>query len=345
MRRLAQLLDEPEHLVSKQVGLLEAKNGYPSHDARLLAESIQKIRVKTTELGLDPDDTTGAELYHALLARYDRDSQEFDHYYGTYRLNSDQKSAKAVQLVSSMFDLPQQWAVKNRAAKNLLRKLPPKHLMKQLHYRSVDSLLKREDTCQVLLAAKYIESGVWQRTFAKLVSAMDQTEIEMRPVQLIKFDFTNFSKDRGPANHIAYDTNSASLGLWPSEQLNKAPLLSMVLLMLEELNQFGQFNRQNQITKAGEMLNWWADMDHLIAELSSESVSMSLKDCAANALAGNDFHERSLDHARMGFWRELLSKYENLPELDGLFDHTAINKVMGLKPNVPDLAYEFAEDF
>lgn len=71
---IAQLLDEPERLVSRAIAQIEAKNGYPNHDVRLIAENIQRIRTKIAELGMDPDDTTGPELYHALIAKFQADS-------------------------------------------------------------------------------------------------------------------------------------------------------------------------------------------------------------------------------------------------------------------------------
>lgn len=86
-------------------------------------------------------------------------------------------------------------------------------------------------------------------------------------------------------------------------------------------------------------------MDYLVAELNSENISLNLKDCAANHIQSNVFEERSLGHGRAAFWRELVSRYENLPEIDGLFDDTIKQKIAGLKFSAPEPAYEFAEDF
>src|SRR5437868_15448289 len=99
-QRIARILDESEHQVTKLISKLEDKNGYPSHDVRLLAENIQKIRNKMTELGLDPEDTTGEELYHALLVKFQQDSNLFDVEHGAITLDFDQKSAKAADLLS-----------------------------------------------------------------------------------------------------------------------------------------------------------------------------------------------------------------------------------------------------
>ncbi len=66
---LAQLVQKPEAYVAKIIDELEAKNGSPSEDVRLLAENSVKSRAKLMDLRLDPNDTTEQELYHALLVR------------------------------------------------------------------------------------------------------------------------------------------------------------------------------------------------------------------------------------------------------------------------------------
>jgi hypothetical protein len=58
-RKISMLLDQPEPMVNKLLSELEDKNGYPSHDARHIAENSQKVRLKIVALGLDPEDTTG----------------------------------------------------------------------------------------------------------------------------------------------------------------------------------------------------------------------------------------------------------------------------------------------
>ena len=64
---LSDLLGAAEPMFSLAIKQLEADSGNPSADIRLTAEITGKVYLKTQELGLDPDDTTGRELYHALL--------------------------------------------------------------------------------------------------------------------------------------------------------------------------------------------------------------------------------------------------------------------------------------
>src|SRR6266404_4594616 len=101
---ISAILGQSEPAVAKAIAKLEAKNGYPSHDVRHLAENIQKTRLKLTELGLDPDDTTGEELYHALLVRFNQDSQKFDKQFSLVNPNDNGSASLAVRLVLNNFE-------------------------------------------------------------------------------------------------------------------------------------------------------------------------------------------------------------------------------------------------
>lgn len=124
-KHIANLLDQPERLVRRTIMRLEDKNGYPSHDARQLAESIQQVRRKLADLGMDPDDTTAEELYHALLSRFEKDCLAFDIENNFHSIDFEAKVAKSTDLIEKNMALPQRWVLKTTAAKNLLRRQPP----------------------------------------------------------------------------------------------------------------------------------------------------------------------------------------------------------------------------
>lgn len=344
-QRIARLLGESEHQVTKLITKLEDKNGGPSHDARLLAETVQKIRSKLTDLKLDPDDTTGEELYHALQVKFERDSRLFDEYFGADNFDFDQKAAKAAALLKPYAMDARQWGLKTKAAKDVMRRLPPKRLMKHLNYRSVESMLKRENIAEIYLAAGYVESASWLKSHKKLVSKLDQMDFEIRDAALAKLSSDKWRDLDGPANYIAQNEELAALGVWPSKTMAKAPLLSMVLILADSLSQYTGLKVSMAAAHLNGIVAWWADMDHLIGELYGQPVSLNLKDMAANHLYGASFENRRLDHGRAAFWRELVSRYENLPDIDGLFDESIRQKLSALKLTAPEPAYEFAEDF
>lgn len=342
--RIARLLDEPEHQVTKLIAKLEEKNGYPSHDARLLAGTIQKIRSKLADLNLDPDDTTAEELYHALQVKFERDARLFDEYFGTDKQDCSHKAAKAIKLLEPYAKDARQWGLKTKAAKDIIRRQPPKRLMKHLNYRSVESLLKREAIAEIYLALANFESASWQKSHEKLVSQLDQTSFEVRSVKLIALDSKKW--DTGEQGEIiVHNEEIAALGIGPAGSVEGTPLLSLVLLLADALSDYADVRPSLTAARLNNIVGWWADMDHLITELSGQPISLNLKDCAANHSQASVFEERSIKHGREAFWRELVSHYGNLPDIDGLFDETVRQKVVGLKFAGPEPAYEFVEDF
>lgn len=343
-KRIAWILNEPEQPVSKLIDKLEDKNGYPSNDVRLLAETVQKIRTKLADLSLDPDDTTGEELYHALQVKFEQDSRSFDEYFGAGTFDFSQKAAKAVVLLEPYSKDASQWALKNKAAKDVIRQLPPKRLMKHLNYRSVESLLKRKDLAEVYLVSACMESDNWLKAHKRLVSKLDQTAFEIRSVKLVKID-EGVLGNASSVNPIVQSEEIAALGICPSEKSQKAPLLSLVLMLAEALGQYSDISASRTAAHLNGVVAWWSDMDHLATEISHEPVSFNLKDCSENHLYGNTYESRSLAHGRTAFWRELVSRYENLPDIDGLFDDAVKQKITGLKFAAPEPAYEFVEDF
>jgi len=67
-RFLQQLLDAQEPMFSRGIAMLEKSTGHSSVDVRLIADITEKSHVIMRKLGLDTSDTTGRELYGALVA-------------------------------------------------------------------------------------------------------------------------------------------------------------------------------------------------------------------------------------------------------------------------------------
>ena len=72
-RVLSQLMGVAEPRLRMQLQQLEKAAGMPGADIRLMMEIVGQTRGKMRELGLDPHDTTGRELYSALQVRLQED--------------------------------------------------------------------------------------------------------------------------------------------------------------------------------------------------------------------------------------------------------------------------------
>jgi hypothetical protein len=193
---LSQLLDEPEILVESAIKKLEHISGWESTDIRLLAEINNKVRAKITELGLDPDDTTGPELYHALLARIDADEHNFNMPYIKMPTN------KLIEKVEQVHKSYKVYALKQNVAKDILRAHPPRRLMKQLGYRSADSLIKRENINALYAVLESIESSRWLNVYWKDLAKLSPSDFETRNVSIVVMEDKYADGSVAPVNNV-----------------------------------------------------------------------------------------------------------------------------------------------
>jgi hypothetical protein len=313
---------------------LEGKNGYPSHDARHIAENIQLLRAKLVDLNLDPDDTTAKELYHALLVKFEQDSLAFDVENSFHSLDFEAKVAKAASIVMENISLPQRWVLKSTAAKSLLRQHPPKKLMKEISYRSVGSMLKRENVGELFIAANIIESATWRKELHRQITKLDSTDFEMRALSIICIE----TSGQAP---LIYNDDIGVLAANRTEAADEMRLLSLTVLLSEFLSSL----TGKEYTSKSSVLKWWSDTDGLVAELDGEPVSFNVKDTALNHAFAHGFSGRQLNAGRTHFWGNLLNRYENQLQIEE--DKLAGFTDLILMPKAPirQPAFEYVEDF
>jgi hypothetical protein len=340
---ISAILGQPEPDVAKAIAKLEAKNGYPSHDVRHLAENIQKTRVKLAELGLDPDDTTGEELYHVLLVKFEQDSRALDAQSSFVSNSFDDKAAKAVEIVSKNLDLSERWALKNSSAKNILRQHPPKKLMKHLDYRSVESLLKRENLAAIYLALDFFESNAWLSDHTKLISRQNSTAYQPRPLSLNYLSQSKWGNFDSP-NSLIYNDDFAVVGLIAANHSDKASVLSLAVLLIDSLANFQAINLSREVSRLNPVLAWWSDVDGLISNLADEHVSLNLADVNSSHLHSKTYAERAIDNSRRSFWQELLSRYDNQLEAEEDIFSGIKDQMINFKTPINQPAFEYAED-
>jgi hypothetical protein len=342
-RRLGRLLAESPQTVADLIADLEKRNGHPSHDVRHMAQIHQQVLKKLADLNLDPADTTAKELYHALLVKFDADSREFDAAYGTSNSSFTDKLELAAKLLKTSGHTPRQWALRPKTARDLMRSHQPKHVMKYLNYRSVESMLKREDLAKVYLLASCLESDSWQKQQNRLVSKLDQTAFELRDTRIAAVDI-----DIDEPGAIIISDEMAALTICPSDGPTDSTLLSIMLTLIETMEAYstGELSAK-EIFSSDKIIDWWHQADGLLADLDGGQVSLNIHDVAACHSQMSRFEDRLLDKARKSYWAQLVDRYENKEDIEALFDETVINKVRQFKFRAPEPAYEFeyAEDF
>ncbi len=337
-KRILNLLGETDKSVEKILKELESRNGYPSHDVRFYADTHQQVRQKLTELGLDANDTTAEELFHALQVKFEKDARIYEEKNGSLN-DFDSRAAKASMIIAKNKSLPQQWSLKSSEARRILKSHPPKQMMKMFGYRSVDSMLKRENIARIFLIAKNTESANWHNIIYRSISKLDQAALELRQLKIVTLPSYELSDIESEDSVILAD-EVAAMGFWPTDENSKAPLISMVLILSEALARLSS-QKSNTSEVLDDSVAWWADMEHLLTDINGEKLSLNIHDVAESHLNNHSYSERVFHRSKNHYWQNLIERYENHPQLEAVFDNSALQRIRRLKFNAPEPAYEF----
>ena len=186
-KSLADLLGLDDHLsFAETINALESSSGYPSEDIRLSSDINRLVHLKTKELGLDPRDSTERELFHGL--------QELTRLHDSFLVralgisdptNPDEVVERVVETVKKM-DIPLDgWALKTSVAKRLIKSIPPKKLMKELGYKSLDSMLKREQIAAIFTSAFHVENQVWADSLTRQYKSVMPGDFERVKINIL----------------------------------------------------------------------------------------------------------------------------------------------------------------
>ncbi len=168
---------------------LELASGDQSVDVRLTAELIGKAHMKMRELGLDPSDTTGKELYHALMSLVKKHDEFLSTKIGSKDSSDVSDLLPRIKDIVEKMDVPKKvWVLRLSVAKRLLKAMPPKHVMKHLGYKSVDSMLKREPVAELYGSLRFAEDPEWLRLFLQKYKSLRPSDFESRDIEILLMD-------------------------------------------------------------------------------------------------------------------------------------------------------------
>lgn len=194
-RLLSELLAAEEPMFSVALQKLERVSGNSSVDVRLTAEIVGKVHMKLRSLGLDPKDTTGRELYAALIGLLQKHDTFLAKRIGIEDPDNVEEVLDRIFDAVPALNVPMKaWVLKPAAAKRLLKQTPPRRVMKQLGYRSVDSMIKRESIHELFAALRFIESKVWLDRFIAKYKVLRPADFEIRRIELVRMDTDKWGK-------------------------------------------------------------------------------------------------------------------------------------------------------
>lgn len=186
---LSELLQAEEPMFSHAISQLEKASGNHSADLRLSSEISGKVHLKAKELGLDPKDTTGKELYHALLELVKKHDSFLAKRMGVDDPEDVQAVVKQLKSFVDEMELHRKvWVLKSSVAKRLLKSNPPKRIMKHLGYKSVDSMIKREKVQELYAGLRFAEDAKWLNKFLESYKKLKPSDFETRNLEIIVMD-------------------------------------------------------------------------------------------------------------------------------------------------------------
>lgn len=284
---LRDLLDADEPVFSLSLRQLEQASGEQGRDVQLIGDIIQKIRYSTAQLGLDPNDTTGLELYAAQMTRFERDNNRLASLLGSEEADDIEAMSKRIlkQAKTSTSELSV-WVLKRSVAKELLRKMPPKKLMKQLGHRSVDALVKHESVDELYLGIRFSEGEAWLKKFNEQFKLVRPTDFESRNISFVGLDTKKYGETgkvylEARLHNVLHSKELGVVGLLPIVQSKaRGVTLQNLALLLHYVNEVKLYSTFFKLKQVG------ADFGEVVAD------TLSADPATASQMAGQYVHWR-----------------------------------------------------
>ncbi|MDB5185878.1 MAG: hypothetical protein JWL85_401 [Candidatus Saccharibacteria bacterium] len=275
---LSELLGASEPLFTISLEQLERGSANPSADVRLTAEIIGKTHMQMKALGLDPRDTTGKELYQALMNLTAKHDTFLANRLGGKDPEDVHEMLPLIKRMAERIDIPKDaWVLKHSVAKKLLKACPPKKVMKQLGYRSIDSMLKREPIDEIYGALRFAESPQWLENFLQKYKKLTPADFETRRIEIIHLDSKKWGATTESFVHKKRHniTHLKELGVilmlpMPMTRMRGITITALPLLLhyINEIRLYSAYFKMQQVNhKFGEIL-----VDTLIADPSHHAV-------------------------------------------------------------------------
>lgn len=237
---------------------LERMSGNPGYDVRMSAEIIGKTHMVVRSLGLDPNDSTADEVYAATNHLLKLHNQFFIEHIGVDD-DDPNKIVEAVTRYIHKLHYPRTTCLaKASVIKKMLKTVPPKRSMKQLGYRSIDSMLKREPIAHVLGVAKHMEGKTWHKQYYKQYEKLRPIDFEERAIEVHHPTSRYWNKlgvtmsKKLQSNVLSVEELGAVIVLplpkkqWPNTAIT---VFVLTLLAINEIRMFGSFFKLQQVNE------------------------------------------------------------------------------------------------
>lgn len=190
---LRDLLDAEEPMFSAALLQLEEISGRHAADTKLIGDITQKAAESLRTLGLNPAVATGEEVYYALQARVEEDIKRLTKIIGAKE--SDDVRALIPHMIEAANKVKfnrKVFVLKREKAKELLRQMPPKVLMKKLGYDDIEQMFEGEDFDEIYTALRFSEGPEWLNEYDALFETVTPKDYEERDIRILAMDHDKY---------------------------------------------------------------------------------------------------------------------------------------------------------
>lgn len=183
---LASLLGVDQRDFAVTIERLEHVNLRPGIDVSLTAEIITRSRELVRSLGLDPADTTAREMYYGMLAFAEACDAGLREKLGLSDKVLEPEAAGILATnASKLLKKDIIVGLQPAAIRKLLSTVPPKKSLRLLKFRSISSVLKREDPRLLYALAKHLEDRSWHAQISARLKRLGPRDVSERPPEIL----------------------------------------------------------------------------------------------------------------------------------------------------------------
>lgn len=163
---------------------MDEKTGKAGTIERIVSENDSIVSSRLADLGLDR--TADAKVvYGALAAKIEEDDRKLFDLIGMDTLMGEEAAKKICSFTTKAMPPQTGFFLKHEKAEEFLRNTPPKNIISNLGYSSVDELLEKEDLLEVFSALRFLEDSEWlNNVFFKQYEALQPSDFEERQIEV-----------------------------------------------------------------------------------------------------------------------------------------------------------------
>jgi hypothetical protein len=238
---IADILQAKQPQFAHEVENMERLCGRPGVDIKLSLKLKQSHPRAIKKLGLDPGDTSGEEFYEALKHRLQSDDKRIAEMIGAGGNDTPETiNKKTIGYIDKKISMPDAWQLKGTFIRKVLKKYPPKTLMKATGYRSVDSLLKREQLAEVIALSRSVD-GKWYEKVSEEYKKAVATDIEQKPVRVLSVKSARIGRIqktvRINGGQVSSVNELGSIVIIPAASRFRADVIASVVVLIEALRE------------------------------------------------------------------------------------------------------------